>query len=302
MTDAILTGAVDIGGSKIQVGLVDGNGRVLCSDTFPTNSREQSGEQMVTQVTAALTALCHQQQVTLDHLQGIGVFCAGPVDTQTGCIENPYTLPGWEGFPLVHTLEKQTGRPVRLENDANGALLGEILLQDLHTHSVLMLTFGTGIGVANWHEGHLHRRGTYHPEMGHVLVAEHGPDCYCGQSGCFESLCSGTAIHRRAQQAGYADFDTLYAKRNDEAARQTLESIALDLQRGLWTLCLVFKPDTVILAGGFARAYMDFFEEALSPIARQGGDFVPAFTLLPAYQNQNTALQAALLLFDTPQE
>ncbi|HOS73945.1 MAG TPA: ROK family protein, partial [Verrucomicrobiota bacterium] len=76
---------------------------------------------------------------------------------------------------------------------------------------VLMLTFGTGIGVAFCHRGDLYRAGgVYHPEMGHVIVDSEGPACYCNHVGCFESLWSGAAINRRAVDLGYRDFDELY--------------------------------------------------------------------------------------------
>ncbi|MBR5868334.1 MAG: ROK family protein, partial [Clostridia bacterium] len=152
-----LLGAVDIGGTKVQVGLLTETGRVLGEESFPTDVTGRSGEDTVAIIAEKLECLCRKAGVNRKSLLGVGVFCAGPLDTERGTVENPYTLPGWEGLPLANLLAEKTGLPVKMDNDANGALLGEVFTRGIGHKRVLMLTFGTGIGVAYWNGDDIYR-------------------------------------------------------------------------------------------------------------------------------------------------
>lgn len=297
--ERVFTGAVDIGGTKIQVGIVDAQGEVMAEYCFFTDPLNQSGEQAMDRIVELIDVQCQKLGLQRKMLRGIGVSCCGPVNTETGTVENPYTLPGWLGFPMVSRLSEKSGLAVRLENDANGALLGEILMRQLHNHKVLMITIGTGIGVAFWDQGKLYRNGRYHPEMGHIIVSSENRECYCGHSGCFESCCSGKAVNERAIKAGFADFDELYcqAKTKDLHAVQQLDRIRRDLINGIWSLNIIFKPDTVILAGGFSQKYFEFIRTAVQSDSQGKEDFIDAFHILPAFENKNSALAGANMLF-----
>lgn len=291
-----LIGAVDIGGTKIQVGLLTGSGKFLGSKSFPTDSRKQPGEEAAQKIAGELRSLCAEANIPIDTLCGIGVFCAGPVDTQKGTVENPYTLPGWEGLPLASLLSNATGLSVKLENDANGALLGEVFARDIAHRRVLMITIGTGIGVAFWDGEGLHRTGRYHPEMGHIVVTNHGPTCYCGRKGCFESLCSGKAINDRAEAAGYADFEDLLAHRDQQTAQHLLSEIQQNFQSGVWSLRVVFKPDVLILAGGFSKSYFPILQQALTAPSENSEDFSGMAEILPESNVPNAALMGVCML------
>lgn len=162
-----------------------------------------------------------------------------------------------------------------------------------------MVTIGTGIGVAFWSNGALYRSGKYHPEMGHVIVASDGEECYCGHRGCFESRCSGKAINVRAFAAGYTDFDEAYkrAQAGDKKAAELLEQILLDLKNGIWTLSIIFKPEVVIFSGGFSQKYFSLIRDAILKDSEGKEDFLSPFSILPACENKNTALVGANMLF-----
>lgn len=298
--DRLLTGAVDIGGTKIQTGIVDDRGTLLSEECFPTDCAGQSAEQAMEKVLSSLREQCEKLKTELTKLRGIGVACSGPVNLETGSIENPYTLSGWMGFPIVEYLSRRSGVTVRLENDANGALLGEILQRELQDKKVLMITVGTGIGVAFWSGGALYRSGRYHPEMGHVIVSSGDTECYCGHKGCFESSCSGKAMNERARKAGFADFDDLYARaemQKEETASCLLAELLQDLKNGIWTLNVIFKPETIILAGGFSQKYFPMLKEAILEDSRGKEDFLSKFEILPACGNRNSALIGVNMLF-----
>lgn len=298
-SERILTGAVDIGGTKIQVGIVDDGGEVLAERSFPTDCKGRSAREAMDGIYETLREQCDQIGIPAGQLRGIGISCAGPVDARKGIIENPYTLGDWAGFHVVEYLSGLSGLTVRMENDANGALLGEVFQRKLASRKVLMITFGTGIGAAFWNGQNVHRSGKYHPEMGHVIVSSKGKECYCGHRGCFESLCSGQALNRRAAEEGYEDFDVLYekAKAGEEKAEKFLEEILQDIKNGVWNLNIIFKPDIIILAGGFARHYFEMLKEAIISDSAGMEDFVEPFEVLSASKDQNPALVGANMLF-----
>lgn len=298
MADYVV-GAVDIGGTKIMAGIADEHGHVICSESFPTVLGEGGAETSLKRIVQLLERQRRKETKGHCHLQRIGVVCAGPVDTREGIVQNPYTLPGWEEYPLSERLSEATGVPVFLENDANGALIGEVALRNLYSERVLMVTVGTGIGAAFMDRGVLYQTGQgYHPEMGHIVISSQKDICYCGQSGCFENLCSGTAVNRRAALKGYLDFDQLFTfgKQGDQTALGILKEITDDFCRGLWNLCVIFKPDVVILGGGIMDQYYSFFSEKYLHFIKGKEDFVGRLQLAMVSTQSAPALVGAAQL------
>ncbi len=293
------TAAADIGGTKIACGIADEEGNVLAEESFPTATGEDGGEVSAGRIASTIRALAEKAGVDRREIRGIGLFSAGPVDPERGTVENPYTLPGWEGFPLTRRISELTGLPARLDNDANGALLGEVLLRDLAGKRVLAVTLGTGVGAAFYDGERVWRAGRFHPELGHVIASSGEEVCYCGRRGCLESRASGKAMNARAEDAGFRRFGGLVsaAKEGDPAAEALLKEILTDLKNGLWNLVLVFKPEILILAGGITGEYFPLFRDAIGELADGREDFVPPFRILPAFQQRNTALAGASMLY-----
>ena len=143
---------IDIGGTKIAVATVSAADGIVREATIPTDS-ERGIASGVSRIAETLRRLLDQSGWRARDLQGIGIGCAGPVDRARGTILNPHTLPGWEDGDIVTPLREAFGCPVRLENDADMAVLGEC-----HAGAgrgfdpVVMLTIGTaaarGLGDA----------------------------------------------------------------------------------------------------------------------------------------------------------
>src|SRR5215471_15544883 len=116
-----MLGAIDIGGTKIAVGVVDPKGRLLSRASFPT-TEEPSPEHAARRI-AELLYRCRLE--TEARLDGIGIGCTGPVDPIAGTVLDVDLLPGWTQFPLVDRIEELLGIPTAMENDADAAALGE---------------------------------------------------------------------------------------------------------------------------------------------------------------------------------
>lgn len=292
-----LYGAVDIGGTKIMIAVVDQNGNIRGQKTIKTLELDVSLTML--KIISTLKEQCALLNKSLHSLLGIGIVCAGPVNLSSQTVENPYTLPGWEHYPIVKVLAGYSGLPVKLENDVNGALLGEIFLRKITKQRVFMLAFGTGIGGAFFEQGHLYRAGNgFHPELGHMVVDIHEKPCYCGKHGCFESLWSGSALHKRAKLLGFQDFNDLYKawKLHDPIATHFIKKISTELQTAIWNIGIVFKLDLLILGGGLMNTYFPFAKEIIEESLDDKDDFVPPFKILQADAERNPALIGAMLL------
>jgi len=277
---------IDIGGTKIAIATVNAAGTLLREATIPTESSQgfASGLQRITDAVRRLIA---DTGGSAGDLAGIGIGCAGPVDPGRGTIHNPHTLPGWVEADIVSPLREAFGCQVVLENDADMALLGECRAgAGRGCDPVVMLTFGTGIGGAAVRGGVLLRGvAGEHPELGHVPVDPGGPRCYCGASGCFESLASGTALTAAARIVGLSDGAELLARarEGDDTARRIRADALAATVSATWTILHTLLPERIVLGGGMMDEHYEVFAEAVLG-AVERATLVPAkrITVAPA--------------------
>jgi glucokinase len=155
---------------------------------------------------------------------------------------------------------------VRLENDADAAAVGESFFgSGRSANPLVMVTLGTGIGVAVLVNGQIYRgaRGE-HPELGHIPVLNNGPDCYCGRSGCWESLASGTAIGAAGKAFEFEDSHAVFAAFTSDAnAASIVERAVKATASATWTLLHTFLPQRIILGGGIGFGHFELFASAM---------------------------------------
>jgi glucokinase len=194
-------------------------------------------------------------------LLGLGVGASGPVDREQGVINNPDTLPGFTGIRLVAGLERHLSLPVTIENDAMVAAIAEQRVgAGKQASRMLMLTLGTGIGVALVLDGKPFR-GLHgaHPEASHFPIMSDGERCYCGIRGCWENLASRAALQRMLRPhltSTVADREVIgqgakYA--SEEHIREIFLNYGRLLGRGLLALQALYMPDVLVLGGGAAE-------------------------------------------------
>ena len=271
-----MLGAIDIGGTKIALGIVDENGKILLESEFATAlvmHDPQSGIQKMIEFFSNSSYA----------VKGIGIGCTGPVYTETGSLGIISFLPGWSGLNIVAALQEHFDIPIALDNDANAAAMGEWAWgAGKDTRNFIMVTVGTGIGVGMVLNGQLYHGGYGgHEEMGHhVILAQGGPQCFCGASGCWESLASGTALQKWAaendpnqRQLTGKELCQL-AESGDAFAKKAVERTARFLAIGVANLVTLLLPDKICLGGGLMNAW-HLFEPAIHEIIAQHCGLVP---------------------------
>jgi len=275
-------GGVDIGGTKIAVGIVDDDGKVLARTQAPTDpDRYDAGIELITRMLRRVAAQ------TGASITGIGIGSTGPVDPILGEFGDVDFLPGWRGKAPVRDLAGIFNVQVALENDGDAAALAEAGWGAGRNRSrMIYITVGTGIGGGITIDGKLYRGvDGAHPEVGHHVVDPAGPECSCGFHGCWESLAAGPAMAAWFEAHAPADNphrDGINAQRicdlarsGDAVALQAVEHEARYLGLGLANLINLYAPDAIVLSGSVMKS-SDLFLDRIRAVIRTGCRFVPA--------------------------
>jgi len=273
---------VDIGGTKVAVGLVDGQGNILLRQRAPMNSSQDAAaglESVVSAVHALLADPAAQGRMP----SAVGVSAAGPVDARAGVIVNPPNIPCWSNYPLAAEIERATRLPARLDNDANAAGLAEAIWgAGRGFASVFYVTLGTGIGtgIVLGGEIYLGRTGAA-AEGGHTTIDFRGPRCKCGKRGCIEVFAAGPALARRACErlaepanqssqilalaggklaAVTAETVATAWRAGDSLAEELLRETAGYLAIWLGNMIDVLEPEVVVVGGGMSELISAWFD------------------------------------------
>ena len=270
-----MIGAVDIGGTKIAVGIIDGDGKVLARLECPTDA-DRGYPEALRRMVEMLRATAQAANTTIS---GIGIGSTGPVYPLTGEIGDVNFFPHWKGENPVRDLSQTFQVSVAIENDADAAALGEAGWGAGKNKSRLIyVTVGTGIGTGLILDGHVYRGvDQSHPEIGHHVIDPSGPLCLCGFRGCWESLAAGPAMVtwlERNVPANHYDGTELTAKKICELAQQgdtwamrAVEHESRYLGLGLANLVTMFVPEVIVLGGSVMKSAVLFLEGIRKVIA-----------------------------------
>ncbi len=277
-----MIGAVDIGGTKIAVGMVDDSGKVLSRLESPTDAPGGYANGLA----RIIDMLRRTSQDAGAEISGIGIGSTGVVYPGSGTFGDIDLLPGWQGNNPVQDLAREFKVTVALENDADASALGEAGWGARKLKSRLIyVTVGTGIGGGIILDGKLYRGvDMAHPEISHHVIDPSGPDCSCGYRGCWESLATGPAMtawfnanaagDRRAHENLSAAQICQWAKRGDGLAMRAVDREAYYLGLGLANLINLFVPDMIVLGGSVMKS-APLFLDGIRKVIRQGCRFVP---------------------------
>jgi glucokinase len=275
-------GAVDIGGTKIAVGMVDDKGGVLSQREGPTEP-DRGYANALERITAMLRQTAKDAGV---RISGIGIGSTGPLDALTGEFGDVDFLTGWQGKNPVKDLEQVFHVSVAMENDGDAAALAEAGWGAGKGKSRLIyITVGTGIGGGIVLDGKLYRGvDNAHPEVGHQVIDASGPPCSCGFHGCWEALAAGPAMAAWLLDnapATYPHREKLSAKvicdlarGGDLLAQKAVEREAHYLGLGVANLITLFTPDVIVLGGSLMKSAV-LFLNGMRKIIAQGCRFVP---------------------------
>lgn len=253
--------AVDVGGTKLAVGVVDREARVLASERMAT-PRAVSADDLF----QALEDLCRR---VLDasgaRVAAIGVGCGGPMEYPAGLV-SPLNIPVWRGFPLRQRLARAFGLPCVVDNDANALALGEHWRgAGQGSANMVGMVVSTGVGGGIILEGRLlHGQSGNAGHIGHIIVWPGGPLCGCGACGCIEGVASGTGLARRLEVALADGAETqlghgasaaqiaVAAREGDALATELFRMAGEGVGRGIASAAALLDLELVAIGGSIA--------------------------------------------------
>jgi glucokinase len=256
---------MDIGGTKIKLGLVAGN-KILCTSSIDAESSVGLKEKLPA-IERTVNDMMNQHAINKNELKGVGISMPGIVDSvqkKVLSIDNKFNdvvemnLSEW----ITNTWQTD----LAIENDARCALIGEWQFgKGKGYDNVVLMTIGTGIGSSAVIEGKVLRGKHFQAGClgGHFTINLNGSKCNCGNIGCVETEASTWNIERIAKQhPAYAlsmlsqqnklDFETIYRCANDnDALAKELRDTCLDV----WSAAAVnlihaYDPEVLVIGGG----------------------------------------------------
>ncbi|MBI5397147.1 MAG: ROK family protein [Verrucomicrobia bacterium] len=290
---------VDLGGTKILSAVIDRDYKIV--GTAKKNTRPERGPKVVMErIAACITEALDECELKPSAIRAIGIGAPGMCDPATGTVLFAPNL-AWRREPLGKRLSRHFGVPVFVENDVNVGTLGvyhlELARAKNPPRSVVGMFLGTGIGGGIILNGELFRGHNFTAgEVGHMILrADGGPQCGCGNRGCFEAFAGRLALVRRIAAAakkkgGNTPLHKLLKDEKDHKIKSRHIAIALrkrdpvvcklvgEVADYVGFACVnlihILNPDVIVLGGGVMQSFGEFVMPRVQKIVRKFG--IPA--------------------------
>jgi glucokinase len=313
MSDKIYIG-VDLGGTAVKVGICNEEGQLLHTYEGPTEV-DKGADTIVANIEKYVRRVVEESPFAWEQVAGVGAGVAGFTNVREGIIILAPNV-GLKDFPIREILEKRLGKPIKIDNDANVAALGEAWGgAGKGIENCVCYTLGTGVGGGIIINGKIYQGFSgMAGELGHMSVV---PDleaigCGCGQMGCLETVSSATGIIRMAKDAvARGDRTSLShvenimakdvfdaAKAGDEAAIRIVNRAAFYLGKSMAAVAVVLNPELFIVGGGVSKAGDILFNEVRSVFAKLTPEPVQrGMQIVPATLGNDAGMVGAAGLF-----
>lgn len=308
----LLAVGVEIGGTKLQVGIGSTSGRLLQPPVRKQVIRENGAAGIRRDLVSMMDEALASTGQSISDISRIGIGFGGVLDANQGLIFKSYQIDGWDDFPLQKWAEEQWGKPVVLQNDASTAALAEALRGSGRGCSrIFYMTIGSGIGGGWIVDGKLDNgQGLGSAEIGHTWV----PDPHSGMPTELEQICSGWAIGHRARAAAEnneslmlklagsldaIDARVVYtaAERGDELAHRILDETCTTLGIAISNVIALLHPQRVVIGGGVSLMGPLFWNTLKrETLSRTVSSFAPGVDIVRAELGEDVVVIGALCL------
>ena len=263
---------IDLGGTKIAVGLVNEDFEIVQKASCPTGM-PCSREDIEGKIANLCFEVCEKSNIKTTDVEWAGIGAPGSVNTETGVVAFAANL-NIENWQLTSSLEKLLNCKVYAENDANAAAYGEYVAGALRdTKYSLAITLGTGVGSGIIINGKLFTGyNASGAELGHMVIVKDGLPCMCGRKGCFEKYASSRALAEMTATAmqenkdnimwsiAENDIENVNAKTafdamrmGDELATQIINTFIEYVACGITNVINIFQPEIICIGGGVSK-------------------------------------------------
>lgn len=294
---------IDLGGTNIVGGLVDGQGKIVARRKRPTEAALGS-DRVLGNIAEMVLQLMDDQGLQREDVTAIGAGIPGLIDPLNGICTFAGNL-NWRNLDVANRLSTLTGIPAYIDNDVRMYVLGEAEAgAGRGFRTIFGLTLGTGVAAALVYNGQLYYgAGGIAGEIGHIRMDGVDATCGCGLTGCLETVASANGLARIAREriaAGETSILTELAPdlnaltsahlseaydRGDRLAAEVFDYAGRLLGRGLSYAVTLLNPDGIVIGGGASNAGDRLFAPMREELQR---------LVLPMYWEQLTIRTAEL--------
>ncbi|MFD2934774.1 ROK family protein [Spirosoma flavum] len=311
---------IDIGGTRTKIGLVNlSSGQSECNPVesilvAPTETKDR--DRFLRTIGEAISQLKAKAAAEKAVLAGVGigvpgfVFADGTVDSTYGSLEF------MEDYPLAAHIQQQHDLPCLLDNDARVVALGEAIyghgrgrsvgrIPGVPVSRVLVLTLGTGLGIGFTVDGKLDGQLPFAHMGGHMTIATNDFVCYCGKTGCLESLVSSAGVIQIASRTGWIQkypglpltAETIFnqKKAGNFDAEVIVKEYCGYLKTGIDNYVNLYAPDMIVLGGGIAKGLKSELSRLHNPVLLNAYKAYKTTILLSELEEQAGILGSAAL-------
>jgi glucokinase len=288
---------IEIGGTKLQLGLGAGDGTIAALWRGSVD-RAAGGEGIRRQITAAVPELLSRANVDRAQLAGVGVGFGGPTDDATQSVIKSHHIAGWDDFPLALWLEEMLGLRTVICNDADVAGLAEALFgAGKGLSPIFYITVGTGVGGGLIIDGEVYRGvGKGAAEIGHVRPTYPLDDPRRGS--ILEAFASGMGMEKCLGNTLSGKQIAERAVAGDERCRSVIDAATQALAENICTVIKLLCPRRVIIGGGVSLVGEElFFSPIRRCVAERGMQALAGLTdIVPAALGEEVVIHGALAL------
>lgn len=265
---------IDIGGTKVNIGIVNEDGTILDKVKIPTCKKDpnisdsqvwkrknREPEEIIKAICNEIQTLLQKNQMTMNDIYFIGAGVPGTADTKTGMVSYCPNL-FWYDVPAGELFETYLHREVKIMQDSRNAALAEMLFgAGREYNDILCISVGTGVGCGiisdrKIYNGAMNTAG----EFGHTPIVKDGRQCVCGNKGCLERYVSGTAIYERAfekfpwkfekEEQKNSEYVFEMAYNGDAEILEYIDECVDYLAFGIANAVCLMAPEAIIISGG----------------------------------------------------
>lgn len=243
--------AVDIEVNQIRILLFDLNLKIKEKLELAIGGR--TAEEVLLVLVDQIKSFCQQNNIKADKIIGVGVVLPGLVDNKNGYLHFAPNLK-WRDIDIKGFFEKKLGYKIVVENEAKAAVLGEKELVFPDVENMVYVSINEGIGCGIIFNGNLYRGASGNAgEFGHIIIDSNGPECHCGNFGCWETLASTKYISNRyfeisGKNMAFPDLCRQGIAENPtflEIVKETARNIAI----GLVNIVNSLSPEVLVIGG-----------------------------------------------------
>ena len=305
---------IDIGGTNIAAGIVREDGKIVVQSSVPTLSQRPTDE-IVKDMVFLSKQLIKDAELELLDIEAVGIGCPGTINFETGEVIYSNNIK-MEHYMLAKEFQKYLNLPVKIDNDANCAAMGEYIVSGNNVPIFMFITLGTGVGSGLILNGKVFRgfNGAA-SEAGHITLVSGGEPCTCGKRGCWETYASVTALIRQTKVAmeknpeslmheiakaegkisGRTSFDA--AKQGDKAAQAVVKQYAQYVADGIVSVENVLQPDIISVGGGISREGEYLLQPVCEYAAANGfNKFMPKTKIVTAQSFNDAGIIGAAMI------